>query len=132
PGVEPQAFLQRKGGDFVAQRLVLDTVHFDAEELRVHLVWRGVAEVADAEARDVASIFVVLGDPLELDAARAAFLALTGPFGTDPFGGTTAENRDREVAGVARALEGAGVADPGPSPPVTPAPVAKETRQAVE
>ncbi|XXX80596.1 DUF2169 domain-containing protein [Sorangium sp. So ce134] len=66
PGVRVRAFAQateRAGGGFSEVPMRLDTVWFDADALRLVLVWRGLLDVADEDASDVASLFV-LGEPM--------------------------------------------------------------------
>ncbi|MBK8257536.1 MAG: pentapeptide repeat-containing protein [Polyangiaceae bacterium] len=65
PGVKPRAFVQKasdSGGDFFEIRLHLDTAHFDMEEKRLDLVWRGLVPVVDEEASDIAAWYVETAD----------------------------------------------------------------------
>lgn len=85
-GVKPRCFVQRSvpsGGAFGEIALRLDTVHFDLEEMKVTLVWRGLLDVADDRASDVAELFLLRQDkgatPLDLAAARDAYLAERAP-----------------------------------------------------
>jgi uncharacterized protein YjbI with pentapeptide repeats len=67
PGTRPRCFVQKAsdaGGDFHEVLLRLDTVAFDADAMKVSLVWRGAIDVRDDEASDVAELFV-LQEPLE-------------------------------------------------------------------
>ena len=62
PGVRPRCFAQKTsgaGGDFHEVLLRLDTVAFEPDAMKVTLVWRGVIDVADDAAEDVAELFVI-------------------------------------------------------------------------
>jgi hypothetical protein len=63
PGLRPRCFVQAAadaGGGFDEIELRLDTATFDADEMKLHLIWRGLFKVRDEEASDVAEIFVLL------------------------------------------------------------------------
>jgi uncharacterized protein YjbI with pentapeptide repeats len=112
PGLRPRAFCERSraaGSSFDEVRLVLDTVHFDVDAMRVHLAYRGLLEVADDEARDVASIFVALDEPgrapMGLDEARGRLAALRSPpeiLGESPEAATTQNDNGARAAAMAR------------------------------
>lgn len=75
PGWRPRGFIQRTqdaGGAFLEVRLRLDTVHFDVDAMTVTLVWRGVLEVEDEDASELATVFVTEdgATPLRLEDAR--------------------------------------------------------------
>ena len=81
PAALPRCFSQRTataGGQFSEVRLVLDTVHFDIEAMKIELVWRGLLEVDDEEAPEIAAFFVMaeptLTKSVSLEAAHGAFL----------------------------------------------------------
>ncbi|AKT43714.1 DUF2169 family type VI secretion system accessory protein [Chondromyces crocatus] len=62
PGLRARAFAQRTreaGGELIEVRLRLDTAHFDVDALKLNLVWRGVLEVRDDDASEIAEIFVM-------------------------------------------------------------------------
>lgn len=87
PGLVPRAFAQRttaEGGLFFEIVLRLDTVVIDADEMTMGLVWRGLFDVADAAASDVAEIYLLSAratEPrLDLRAARARHRAERGPW----------------------------------------------------
>ena len=72
PRVRARCFAQKTtaaGGAFHEIVLRLDTVTFDVDATTIHLVWRGLIEVADDEASDVAELFVLTE---ELAAPRLA------------------------------------------------------------
>lgn len=79
PGERARCFAVREDGSMVEVRLRLDAVAFDADDLAVELVWRGVLEVAGPDARDLAAIYVRLDpmdeQPTSLEQCRAAYLA---------------------------------------------------------
>lgn len=64
------------GGGFSEVPLQLDTVWFDADTLKLVLVWRGLLEVSDEDATEIASLFVI-NEPkdawMTLKEARARF-----------------------------------------------------------
>jgi uncharacterized protein YjbI with pentapeptide repeats len=76
PGVRPRCFAQKTseaGGEFHEVILRLDTVAFEPDEMRVTLVWRGLLDVVDEAAEDIAELFVMeeaLAGP-SLDRAEA-------------------------------------------------------------
>ena len=62
PGVRPRCFAQKTGdlgGDLHEVLLRLDTVAFEPDRMMVTLVWRGVIDVVDETAEDVAELFVL-------------------------------------------------------------------------
>ncbi|MFT3775524.1 MAG: DUF2169 domain-containing protein [Minicystis sp.] len=62
PGIAARCFAQRTnaaGGAFQEVPLRLDTVSFDADAMKIDLVWRGRIDVADDDASDVADLFVI-------------------------------------------------------------------------
>jgi uncharacterized protein YjbI with pentapeptide repeats len=69
---------EQAGGRFSELPLRLDTVWFDADALRLVLVWRSLLEVADEDASEIASLFVA-SDPgderMTLNEARTRFFA---------------------------------------------------------
>jgi uncharacterized protein YjbI with pentapeptide repeats len=68
----------KAGGGFSEVPLRLDTVWFDADALRLVLVWRSLLEVADEDASEIASLFVVSepeDERMTFDKARARFFA---------------------------------------------------------
>lgn len=94
PGLRMRGFAQRTaaaGGQIFEVPLHLDTVHFDTDAGTVSLVWRGIVEVSDEEAPELAAFLVLdeaLGDaPIDADEAQARlFAALTPlePVALDP------------------------------------------------
>jgi uncharacterized protein YjbI with pentapeptide repeats len=83
-GTRARCFVQyarAAGGDFGEICMVLDTAVFDADAMRAQLVWRGVIEVTDADAGEVAALWIHLehaaGEPLAIsDAQRRLFAEL--------------------------------------------------------
>ncbi|WP_437878069.1 DUF2169 domain-containing protein [Sorangium sp. So ce513] len=84
PGLRVRVFKQateKAGGGFSEVPMRLDTVWFDADALRLVLVWRGLLDVADEDASEIASLFVlsepmVKGEqPMTKRDARARFFA---------------------------------------------------------
>lgn len=62
PRVRARCFAQKTtaaGGAFHEVLVRLDTVTFDVDAGALHLIWRGLLEVADDEASDVAELFVL-------------------------------------------------------------------------
>ena len=60
--MRPRCFAQKTsdaGGDFHEVLLRLDTVAFEPDAMKVTLVWRGVIDVVDESAEDVAELFVL-------------------------------------------------------------------------
>ncbi|MEZ4299171.1 MAG: DUF2169 domain-containing protein [Polyangiaceae bacterium] len=87
PGLAPRAFAQKTtaaGGLFFEVVLRLDSVVFDADARKVDLVWRGLVDVADDEASDIAEIYILAastsGAPIDLARARARYRAEKGPW----------------------------------------------------
>jgi uncharacterized protein YjbI with pentapeptide repeats len=81
PALRVRVFAQaaeRAGGGFSEVPLRLDTVWFDADTLRLVLVWRSLLEVSDEDASEIASLFVVSepqDEPMTIKDARARFFA---------------------------------------------------------
>lgn len=91
PGLRMRGFAQRTaeaGGQFFEVPLHLDTVHFDTDAGTVTLVWRGIVEVSEEEAPELAAFLVLdeaLGDaPIRADAAQARLLAALTPLEVVP------------------------------------------------
>jgi uncharacterized protein YjbI with pentapeptide repeats len=149
PRLRARCFAQRPtaaGAGFVEIALRLDTVTFDVDEMKLTLVWRGLVDVADDEASDVAELFVTT-EPLEsprlgLAEAQALYeiarLALP-PVGDDPDAPAAANDagepeltaherriRDRlRAAGILEAtvVDARPVRAPAPAPAPAPVPV---------
>ncbi|WP_438019731.1 DUF2169 domain-containing protein [Sorangium sp. So ce315] len=72
---------EKAGGGFSEVPMRLDTVWFDADALRLVLVWRGLLDVADEDASEIASLFVLSEpmskgeQPMTKRDARARFFA---------------------------------------------------------
>jgi uncharacterized protein YjbI with pentapeptide repeats len=86
PGLRMRGFAQRtaeSGGQIFEVPLHLDTAHFDSDAGTVSLVWRGIVEVSEEEAPELAAFLVLdeaLGDaPIAADAAQALLLAALTP-----------------------------------------------------
>ncbi|HEX8789691.1 MAG TPA: DUF2169 domain-containing protein [Polyangiaceae bacterium] len=81
PGLRPRAFAQRTaaaGNEFGEVVLRLDTLWLDTDANKMVLVWRGLVDVADEDAPDVAALFVDVDPaqaPLSLERARERFVA---------------------------------------------------------
>lgn len=75
PAIVPRAFAymsQDAGGAFAEVGLNLDTVWFDTDAARIALVWRGMVNVRDDEASDIAALFVTTSSVGEvLDSPKA-------------------------------------------------------------
>ncbi len=84
PGWKARCFMERSaghgegGGGFHELPLKLDTVHFDLEEHKVVLVWRGLLEVSEEDAPELCLLFVtaepMAGPALSLEQARERML----------------------------------------------------------
>jgi hypothetical protein len=76
PGVRPRCFASARDR-FVEVTLRLDTVHIDADAMKVTLVWRGALPVASEAQPDVKSLHLVMEkvgeEGMSLDDARARF-----------------------------------------------------------
>ncbi|WP_437299639.1 DUF2169 domain-containing protein [Sorangium sp. So ce426] len=73
PELRVRAFKQatgEAGGGFSEVPMRLDTVWFDADALRLVLVWRGLLDVADEDASEIASLFV-LSEPMAQGGAKS-------------------------------------------------------------
>ncbi|MEP7122936.1 MAG: DUF2169 domain-containing protein [Byssovorax sp.] len=86
PRLKPRCFAQRTteaGGELVEVVLRLDTVTIDVDEMKLNLVWRGLIEVRDDEASEIAELFVMVeplaGAHADLAEARAKYLAAKAP-----------------------------------------------------
>jgi uncharacterized protein YjbI with pentapeptide repeats len=80
PGLAARCFAQKTtaaGGAFHEVALRLDTATFDVDAMALTLVWRGLVEVADDDASDVAELFVLTeeleGPRLSLAEAREKY-----------------------------------------------------------
>jgi uncharacterized protein YjbI with pentapeptide repeats len=85
PGIRPRCFAQgtaAAGNVFHEVLLRLDTVSFDLDEMKLNLVWRGLMEVRDDEASEIAELFLVVDEPrapIGLAEARARYEAAKAP-----------------------------------------------------
>jgi uncharacterized protein YjbI with pentapeptide repeats len=86
PGLRMRGFAQRTaaaGGQIFEVPLHLDTVHFDSDAGTVSLVWRGIVEVSDEEAPELAAFLVLdeaLADaPISAEAAQERLFAAVTP-----------------------------------------------------
>ncbi|MBK8256851.1 MAG: DUF2169 domain-containing protein [Polyangiaceae bacterium] len=153
PGLQPRCFAQKtteSGGEFVEVLLRLDTVTFDTDALTVSLVWRGLIDVRDDQASDIAELYLMTesaagphADRVEAHskyvAEKAPTMAAGAALGQAPANDATPstspsaeESRRREQltsAGLtpASAPETAAGASPTHSPP--PAPPRQRTPQ---
>ncbi|MCC6527131.1 MAG: DUF2169 domain-containing protein, partial [Polyangiaceae bacterium] len=88
PGVRARCFAQHLGAappdvasieGFREVKLLLDSVHFDLDGDRLHLVWRGLLPLRDPRGRDIESLFVVeepvRGPAVTLSEARTRYAA---------------------------------------------------------
>ncbi len=152
-GLRPRCFLHRTeeaGGAFEEILLKLDTAAFDADEMKVNLVWRGVIEVSEDEAPELAALFLMTEEAGEkaatLAQARERFmgaLAPRKPVAAEPEDEVTVAANDADVvreddvaaaieadgkkreAVLSEALAAAGMADgPVGAPPPAPDPQA--------
>lgn len=105
PRLAPRCFAQKtteSGGELVEIVLRLDTVTLDVDEMKVNLVWRGLLEVRDDEASEIAELFLMVeplgGAHVDLAEARAKYLALKGPAASVPNDDAPSGARD-EAAG---------------------------------
>jgi uncharacterized protein YjbI with pentapeptide repeats len=65
PRLRPRCFAQKTteaGGGFQEIALRLDTAAFDVDEMKLNLLWRGLVEVQDDDASDIADLFVIEQD----------------------------------------------------------------------
>lgn len=80
PGERVRAFVKRGSASLEEIAVRLDAITFDADELTVELVWRGIVEVEDANASDVAVFFAKLepltGEPSSAEACAAELATL--------------------------------------------------------
>jgi uncharacterized protein YjbI with pentapeptide repeats len=95
PGLVARCFVEQRGpdggdgGGFHELPLTLDTVHFESDQEKVILVWRGLLQVSAEGAPELAALFVTtepLGGPLlSLEEARERMLdaALRGREGDE-------------------------------------------------
>jgi uncharacterized protein YjbI with pentapeptide repeats len=81
--VRPRCFAQRTtpgGGAFFEVVLRLDTVHFDIDEMKIAVIWRGLLEVNDDDASEIAELYLLLEDlsekHLDVGQARARYRAV--------------------------------------------------------
>lgn len=82
PGLRVRCFakkLEALGGAMSEVNLRLDTCHFDFDTLKLHLVWRGIIDVSDVYASELAALFVTTepmeAEPMALADAPAAYRA---------------------------------------------------------
>ncbi len=151
PAVRARAFVQRTkeaGGGFEEVLLRLDTAAFDADELKVNLVWRGQLEVSDEDAPEIQHVFVLAedlaGPSASLEEARLRYLAAAipketvaeGPDDAEPANDVeppVEEEPDEEAAkleaeldarekALAEQLRAAGLDDPDAAAPAMPPP----------
>ncbi|MCC6559595.1 MAG: DUF2169 domain-containing protein, partial [Polyangiaceae bacterium] len=117
PHLDVRCFAQRTtegGGAFHEIPVRLDTVAFDADAMKIGLVWRGLIEVRDDDAPEIAELFVMtgeLGGPrATLEEARdrlAAIKAARAPV-VDPVAAPEAPANDAAPAGGEGEGEGEG------------------------
>ncbi|MEZ4307196.1 MAG: DUF2169 domain-containing protein [Polyangiaceae bacterium] len=87
PGLVPRAFAQRTtaaGGVFFEIVLRLDTVTIDADAMTMNVVWRGIFDVADSAASDIAEIYLLAvpaSEPqIDRRTAQRRYQAVRGPW----------------------------------------------------
>jgi uncharacterized protein YjbI with pentapeptide repeats len=141
--------LEKEGGDMFEVNLRLDTVAFDFDETKVNLVWRGLIDVSDQYASELAALFVIAEPmkqpPMPLSDAPAAYrravLTLSRvddePDDAGPANDTEGDDNDtvlrraeqHRAEAVTRALpfEG-GATAPAEEPPLPPGPDAEQVR----
>jgi uncharacterized protein YjbI with pentapeptide repeats len=123
PGVRPRCFADRDGS-LVEVEVRLDTVAFDADAMKVDLVFRGAMEVSDEDASEVAALFVIMEpvagpspSPGEVNARYQARRAELEPVPAEPAAPAANDAaRDRFAArekAIGAALVAAGVASLG-------------------
>jgi uncharacterized protein YjbI with pentapeptide repeats len=91
PGLRPRCVLaetREAGGALREVNLRLDTVAFDVEAMKLSLVWRGVVEVRDDEASEIAALLLI-AEPMAsphatLEQIRDACLAARLPPAQEP------------------------------------------------
>jgi uncharacterized protein YjbI with pentapeptide repeats len=85
PGLRARCFTLKTddaGGAFEEVILRLDSAVLDMDTLRLHLVWRGVIEVSDEDAPEIAAFYLMaepLGRPASVTDARADLAARMAP-----------------------------------------------------
>lgn len=86
PGVRARAFvhdLQSADRGFFEVKMRLDTVMFDVDAGKVHLVWRGFFESSDERASEAAAVFTMLegltASPQSLTEIHGVYSALAAP-----------------------------------------------------
>jgi uncharacterized protein YjbI with pentapeptide repeats len=85
PGIRPRCFAQgtaEAGNVFHEILLRLDTVSFDVDEMKLNLVWRGLMEVRDDAASEIAELFLAIDEPsapIGLAEARSRYEAAKAP-----------------------------------------------------
>ena len=91
PRIRARCFAQKTqaaGGTFHEVILRLDTATFDIDAMKAHIVWRGLLEVRDDEASELAEMFVLAeptsGPRVDIAAARAAYEAARTPWRPQP------------------------------------------------
>lgn len=139
PGIVPRCFAQmtaEAGGDFIEVNLQLDTIAFEPDDNAVHLVWRGVLDVAEDEAYEVARLFLhqerLDGPRLTRGEAQQRFLATelaTQLFIESAQGSPAPANMTAEAAAAAALLP---LSAPPPPRERAPAIEARNTRADVE
>ncbi len=81
PGLRLRCALEEEGGSVREVALRLDTASFDVDAMKLTLVWRGVLEVRDDEATEIAALMLtseaMAQPPATLEQVRAACLAAT-------------------------------------------------------
>ncbi len=118
PDLRPRAFVVRpqRGGSLEEIALVLDTVHFDLDAMRLQLVWRAVTDVVDKHASDISSLFVLhegRGEPVlePAEVEQRYFAALLASGAVSPLepeqlaGGEPAAANDTQPSEPTAALE---------------------------
>src|SRR5262249_26423727 len=119
----------------------IDTVSFDVDEMKLHLVWRGLIDVADDAATDVVDLFLMTEElggprlgPSEVEAKYQAARYAFEPVAQEPDAPAPAyqiaaarpaarrTRRKLRAAGLggARAAAGAGSMDHAPAAPRAP------------
>jgi uncharacterized protein YjbI with pentapeptide repeats len=121
PGLKPRCFMLTSGStsgapgaDHAFERvaLSLDTVAFDTDAMKVHLVWRGVVEVTDEHAPEIEWLYLAADeggedtDDTELHARFRAYVLPLVPVAEPepPANDVAPSEREREMSGVEREI----------------------------
>lgn len=153
PGIRVRCVLQRTepaGSGLKEVTLRLDTASFDVDAMKLHLVWRGLVEVSDEDAPEIASLLVTQEALTDAPASLSQVLIACLAMGTkepvdlppeppandekpeDPELVKLRAETDQRIQEAREKLKAAGIPEPDPTALPPPAPLGQTAESLAE